>query len=367
MMVGVNSAWGAFNGLYYIRSNKNTAYYLCPSIGCYYGNNVDQPHLTTFQTNGDQYSIWKIVPVEGEADTYYIIHYKTGRYLKSNENIKSSDGKNNRKAVHLEVKPATLTDDFKFLIKNSNSPYQIYPKVYWNTDVANMSFNPTSEHKDWYAPEDGGTGVRGMIGLFDKNNDFSKWQILAVASASTPCATPIIKYDGDNINISYPYSDETEITIYYTTDGSDPATSGTRSSYSEPISASGVIKVRAIATKTDLVNSDEAVLWGSARPFLIQSKECADYYLVPAVNGTNVNTSSLPGTSMQWTLQNAGASTGGVQYYYVVNSNNKIINYNSDYTLTLNDASADANMFCVVENGYGTGNFFLIPVSQTIE
>ena len=372
MLLGVNASWGAFEGLYYIKSNANAAYYLCPSIGCYYGNNVDQPHLTTFKTEGDQYSIWKIVPVEGETDTYYIIHYKTGRYLKSNENITTVEKgvtKNNRKAVHLEVKPETLTDDFKFLIKNNSSPYQIYPKVYWNTDVANMSFNPTNEHQDCYAPADGAVkdgGAKGMIGLYSKGDNFSKWQISSVPSTSTPCATPIIKYDGDNINISYPYSDETEITIYYTTDGSDPSTGTSNASTNFNISASGVVKVRAIATKTGLVNSDEAVLWGSARPFLIQSKECADYYLVPAGDGTNINTSSLPGTSMQWTLQNAGASTGGVQYYYVVNSNNKKINYNSsDNTLTLNEESADANKFCVVENGYGTGYFFLIPVSQT--
>lgn len=362
--------WGAFTeGLYYIKSNQKTEYYLCPSIGCYYGNNVDQPHLTTFKTEGDQYSIWKIVPT-GETDTYYIIHYKTGRYLKSNENfttVEKGATKNNRKAVHLEVKPETLTDDFKFLIKNSSSSYQIYPKVYWNTDVANMSFNPTNEHQDCYAPADGAVkdgGAKGMIGLYSKTDNFSKWQIPSVASA--PCATPIIKYDGDNINISYPYSDETGITIYYTTDGSDPSTGTSNASTNFNISASGVIKVRAIATKTGFVNSDEAVLWGSARPFLIQSKECVDYYLVPAGDGTNVNTSSLPGTSMQWTLQNAGASTGGVQYYYVVNSNNKKINYNSsDNTLTLNEESANANKFCVVENGYGTGYFFLIPVSQT--
>ena len=276
IVVGVGEIWGAFSeGLYYIKSNQNTAYYLCPSIGCYYDNNVDQPHLTTFKTEGDQYSIWKIVPT-GETDTYYIIHYKTGRYLKSNEGfttVESGNTKKNRKVVHLEVKPESLTDDednkFKFLIKNNSSLYQIYPKVY-DTDASGMSFNPTNEHKDWYAPEDGAVtngGAKGMIGLFDKNNAFSKWQIPSVASA--PCATPIIKYDGGNINISYPYSDETGITIYYTTDGTDPATSGTRSSYSSSISASGVVKVRAIATKTGFVNSDEAVLWGSARPFLI--------------------------------------------------------------------------------------------------
>jgi len=365
LTLGTTTAWGAFSeGLYYIKSNSDATYYLCPSIGCYYGNNVDQPHLTTFKTGGDQYSIWKIVPVENETDTYYIIHYKTGRYLKSNEDFTTDNGtKHNRKAVHLEVKPSTLTDDFKFFIKNNSSPYHIYPKEYY-TSASNMSFNPTNGHKDCYAPANG--EAQGMIGLFANSDAASKWQILSVTSTSTPCATPIIKYDGDNINISYPYTDETDLTIYYTTDGTQPTTSSSSSSSTSfNIPSSGVVKVRAIATKTGLLNSDEAVLWGSARPFLIQSKECEDYYLVPSGNGNNVTTSSLPGTSMQWTLQNAGASTGGVQYYYVVNSNGKLINYNlENYNLPLNTEPADANKFCVVENGYNTGKFFLIPVSN---
>ena len=95
LVVGVSEMWGFDEGLYYIKANSNNQFYLCPAI-CYYGNNVDQPHLTSFKTGGDQNSIWKLVPVSNEADTYYIIHYKTGRYLKSNENIKSSDGKSNR-------------------------------------------------------------------------------------------------------------------------------------------------------------------------------------------------------------------------------------------------------------------------------
>ena len=364
MMIGAN-VWGAFTeGLYFIQANSDATFYLCPSIGCYYGNNVDQPHLTTFKTGGDQNSVWKIEPVEDETDTYYIIHYKTGRYLKSNEDFTTDNGsKHNRKAVHLEVKPETLTDEFKFLIKDNSGSYQIYPKVYY-TNPSGMSFNPTGGHKECYAPLDG--GVQGMIGLFNKGDDGSKWKINSVPSESIPCATPIIKYDGDNINISYPYTDETGITIYYTTDGTQPTTSSSSSSSASfNIPSSGVVKVRAIATKTNYVNSDEAVLWGSARPFLIQSKECEDYYLVPSGNGNNVTTSSLPGTSMQWTLQNAGASTGGVQYYYVKNSNGKLINYNlENYNLPLNTEPADANKFCVVENGYNTGKFFLIPVSN---
>lgn len=361
---GTNVSWGQINeGLYYIKSNAGQTYYLCPAIGCYYNNNVDHPHLTTFETDGDQNSIWEVKSAEtvGNVYYYYLIHHKTGKYLKSNEGF-SIDGGSNRKAVHLEDKPSSLDEYYEFCIKNNSGTYQIYPKKY-DSNASSMSFNCRGGNQAYYFPQNG--LAMGIVGLFDSSNAGSKWKFTAVAADKKPCATPIIKYDGDNINISYPYSDETGITIYYTTDGSDPSTtSSSNSSTSFDISASGVIKVRAFAAKTGLVNSDEAVLWGSARPFLIQSKECEDYYLVPTSNGTNVNTSSLPGTSMQWTLQNAGVSTGGVQYYYVVNSNNKKINYNSsDNSLTLNEESADNNKFCIVENGYNTGGYFLMPIS----
>ena len=87
--------------------------------------------------------------------------------------------------------------------------------------------------------------------------------------------------------------------------------------------------VRAYAIKEGGVKSDEAVLFGSECPFLIQSKENANYYLVPSSNnGSNVNTSSIANEKMQWTLQNAGASTGGVPYYYLVNNNGSHNNEN---------------------------------------
>ena len=350
--------------LYYIRSNSDATYYLCPSIGCYYDNNVDQPHLTTFKTGGDQYSIWKIVPVENEEDTYYIIHYKTGKYLKSNEGFDIDGTYGHRKAVHLEEKPLSFDDCFKFCIKETSGIYLIYPKQYtWkgsSYDAKNMSFNPRGGHKEFYVPQNG--LAMGIIGLSSNTDAASKWRIVSVGEGSIPCATPIIKYVGDNINISYPYTDETDITIYYTTDGTQPTTSSSSSSSTSfNISASGVVKVRAYAAKSGMVNSDEAVLWGSVRPFLIQSKEDANYYLVPSGTENNVTTSSLAGQSMQWTLQNAGTSSGGVPYYFIVNSIGKKISYAS--TFTMNEESADENKFCIVENGYNTGNFFLIPVS----
>ena len=366
LTLGSGSVWGQIDeGLYYIKSNAGQTYYLCPAIGCYYENNVDHPHLTTFQTSGDQNSVWEVKLAEtvSSVSYYYLIHHKTGKYLKSNEGF-SIDVGENRKAVHLEDKPSSLDEYYEFCIKNNSGIYQIYPKKYDSApdNVKNMSFNCRGGNQAYYFPQNG--LAMGIVGLYTYSGQTgSQWKFTTVDAASTPCATPIIKYDGDNINISYPYRDETGITIYYTTDGSDPSTtSSSNSSTSFNIPASGVVKVRAFAAKTGLVNSDEAVLWGSGRPFLVQSTENVNYYLAPSGNASNVNTTSVASEKMQWTLQDAGVSTGGVQYYYLVNSNGKKIQYAS--TLGMNEASAEDNEFCIVENGYNTGVYFLIPISS---
>ncbi len=359
----------------YNSSNPSNSFYLCPAIGSYWNNNVDNPYLTTNKTNQDLNSLWKIEAVSGETDCYYIIHYKTGKYLTSNETSSTAyDGGTNRRVVHLEKKSnATESADlYKFYIKSNSGAYQIYPKVYKPggtlIDASTLSLNVKGDNWSMYVPQNGqATGIIGVYAYKDNKgnpNKGSQWFLESATDASTRCATPVIKYSGENINISYPYSNETGITIYYTTDGTDPSTSETRSSYSDsnPISASGVVMVRAYAIKSGGVKSDEAVLWGSNRPFLIQSKENANYYLVPSGNGSNVNTSSIANEKMQWTLQSAGASTDGVPYYYLVNSNGKKIKYAS--TLAMNGESESDHKFCVIENGYGSSEFFLIPVSD---
>ena len=387
MVVGVSEVWGQITpGFYYLASNAAKAdgasysynssdpansFYLCPAIGSYHDNNVDHPYLTTFKTNQDQNSLWKIEAVSGATNCYYLIHYKTGKYLASNATSSTAyDGGTNRRVVHLENK-ADDSDIYKFYIIDKSGSYQIYPADYRPggtlTDASGKSLNVKADNWSMYVPQNG--LATGIIGVYDyatnnKVNPGSQWKLEPLTSTQ-PCATPIVKYSGYEINISYPYTSETGITIYYTTDGTAPSTSSSSNvSTSFNISASGVVKVRAFATKSGFANSDEAVLWGSARPFLVQSKECSDYYLVPSGDGTKVNTSSLASDAMQWTLQNAGASTGGVPYYYLVNSKNNNKKIISETTLAMNDASADDNKFCIVENGYNTGDFFLIPISD---
>ena len=213
--------------------------YLCPAIGSYYDNNIDQPHLTTFRTNQDQNSLWKIEVVSDETNCYYLIHYKTGKYLKSNETPNYNiDGNKNRKVVHLEEKIGD-DDSFKFyIVDKGNNIFQIYPKVYKpggiSTNASSKSLNVKGDNWSMYVPQNG--LATGIIGVFDYNNTNYGSQWAFELSSSIPCATPVIKYDGDNINISYPYSDETGITIYYTTDGTQPTTSS--SSRSAPTSTS---------------------------------------------------------------------------------------------------------------------------------
>ncbi|MBR4593306.1 MAG: chitobiase/beta-hexosaminidase C-terminal domain-containing protein [Bacteroidaceae bacterium] len=362
------------DGYTYNSSNPSNSYYLCPAIGSYWNNNIDNPYLTTNKTNQDLNSLWKIEAVSDETDCYYIVHYKTGKYLTSNETSSTNyDGGTNRRVVHLEKKSdATESADlYKFYIKSNSGAYQIYPKVYKPggtlTDASALSLNVKGDNWSMYVPQNGqATGIIGVFAYKSGNtyNKGSQWFLESATNASALSATPIVKYSGENINISYPYSNETGITIHYSTDGTDPESGSTSTSTNFNISASGVVKVRAYAIKSEGVKSDEAVLWGSSRPFLIQSKENANYYLVPSGNLSNVNTSSIANEKMQWTLQSAGASTDGVPYYFLVNYNDRIINYAATNSITLTTTLADANKFCVIENGYGTGDFFLIPVSE---
>ena len=78
--------------------------------------------------------------------------------------------------------------------------------------------------------------------------------------ASTKCITPIF----DPGSGTYSSTQSVHIlstagaTIYYTTDGTDPASSGTRQTYSSAISVSANTTIKAIAVKDGLTNSDVA-------------------------------------------------------------------------------------------------------------
>ena len=78
--------------------------------------------------------------------------------------------------------------------------------------------------------------------------------------ASTKCITPIFDPGAGTYSStqSVHILSTAGATIYYTTDGTDPASSGTRQTYSSAISVSANTTIKAIAVKDGLTNSDVA-------------------------------------------------------------------------------------------------------------
>ena len=90
--------------------------------------------------------------------------------------------------------------------------------------------------------------------------------------------------------------------------------------------------IKAIAEMSTAESSEVAILTiviqpttddSNPRPYLIQSVECTDFYMIPGDKANNIfylNTSSLGSASMEWCFYYAG-NEGGVDYYFIKNNN----------------------------------------------
>ena len=342
LLIGISGAWGQEieNGFYYIENKQNSSeYYLCPSIGGYFHNEEQTPSLTTFQTGKRNSSIWRIEKVsipDDEQDYYHFIHVASGKYLTIHEDVVDADNPV-RLRLHLEAFESP-TDAPLFVIEENSSHGQIAIRhqrisatntdknVYWWLDIS-------SNNQDNYWD---GT-FKGALGLWyvkdHKLSDRAKWKLLPVT-----IAMPDITYSArrQSFSINYPIAGE-GVTIYYTTDGSEPTqSSGKR--YTGEFTSNGASAVRAIA-----VNSDGAVSaiadYLIGRQVYIQSVQDKNFYVIPGdVSGgfTMVNTTSLLRPSAEWRLLDASLVNGS-QYYYIVN------NLTGDY-LYKNTANSNANM-----------------------
>ena len=318
-----------YSGTYYIRNmqNTNAYWYLVPCMGGgYYNDNEETPFLTTYQTNQDMNSLWRLEKVTIDATDYYrFIHNATGLYVTYNEAVLDYSESNNlapRLRMHLEAFE-TPTDATLFFIQPhaSNGRIAIRPKdgyddvnnYYW-WDIGQSNYN-----NYW------NTNWQGELGLWNAlASPGYSWQLI---SASPTCATPVITYNEgtEMISISYPIAGDADVTIYYTTNGTEPTTESTPYN-TGAFSASGVKMVRAIAVKSDYNKSAEAVLYGPTQPYLFKTTDDANvsYYMIPPVDDNvatdlYVTTSNVPNERMQWLLKPA-ALRAGVQYYYFVNA-----------------------------------------------
>ena len=243
LMLGVNAAWGQthpYSGVWYMKSKKNNNYYMVPAANpqvttakhvnedAFFSSNYstqagdpEKPFVTTYQTSGDLNSIWIFVPVSGENNYYYIVHAKSGKYIKYQTYLTGDNAR--RKYVHLETM-ATPGETEKFEITTLNEGVKIKPK----NDT--MYFNVAGDNQNRY---NGGTSFpyhSGMVGGMNGTDDNSQFNLID-ASSSTDL-TPVISDLNEETNIFTITSPAAAFSSFrYTTDGSTTPTAsvGTQS------------------------------------------------------------------------------------------------------------------------------------------
>lgn len=246
-----------YSGVWYMQSFKNTSYYVVPAADpqvtlaghvnedAYFSYNYsttpgdpEMPFVTTYQTGGDLNSIWIFVPVEGENNYYYIVHAKTGKYVKYQTYLTGDNAR--RKYVHLETMDAPGETE-KFEITARDTGVKIKPK---NNA---MYFNIAGENQSRY---NGGTTspyYSGIIGGMNGTDNNSQFQLVDASSAAD--LTPVISdVDGLTNTFSIISPAAAFSTIHYTTDGTttpDVNTSTTTNSGS-PIFITGNWTVQAV-------------------------------------------------------------------------------------------------------------------------
>ena len=125
----------------YAPNSPSNNFYLCPTEGwCYYksvndfsndGTTYPNPFLTTYKCRVSPYdstkAVW-IIRKHASEDYYYIIQAKTGKYLMSNGEIRTT-GNPDRIRVHLEaVAEGNLDDKALFSIVPNDGSLRISPK-----------------------------------------------------------------------------------------------------------------------------------------------------------------------------------------------------------------------------------------------
>ena len=234
------------------------------------------------------------------APYYYIRNGQTGEYLYFKGNA-GTDG-----TFYVEATDNASDDKYKFIIVRTavtDESYNIIPKsLKDNPNQVNISLNRNGANlRTWNS----------------RDNTSSQWAFIEQPEF---VSQPIITYDEvtDKFSIASPVAD---VTIYYTTDGSEPTTGSP--TYTEAVAASGVTIVRAIATKGDTKKSTVAEFYIPTGSVVLKTTVAANvsYYMMPPLDDSfiYVTTSNVPNARMAWHLVPAEL-VNGIWFYHFQNA-----------------------------------------------
>ncbi len=404
MVVGVSGVKADdYSGIYYLANNNADNYqgynhadnfYLCPSSEYYNTSGIDsnngKPFLTTKKTGHAANALWI---VEKVTDTeYYTFKQKDGdsyRYLTVNDQFSSGSTTYaaNRRRVHLEPLSSTeLTNRNYFTITYIHSKLGINGYSIGCVDDYkngnNQYLNPAKGNFDQYNHYTSDPSA-GIIGFFTQGTSSGDGRG-SVWFFESP--KPEISYSANNKITITP---DANVTTFYTTDGSSPIDSSTKTECSgtQEETMTDVTIVKTVASAGGVYSQVSTSVWlpiSIDNQYLIQNLERTDFYMIPGdVSGENttVNTTSLFRPTMSWYFSDAG-SVGGVQYYYIINGHTGDYLYHTIVTIgkecavymktsSVFDAATDKTgyMFSIVQ-GYSDAEknnpdgFHIVPKSQ---
>lgn len=259
----------------------------------------EKPFLTTYPTGGDLNSIWIFVPVSGENNYYYIVHARTGKYLKFQTYY--SDAR--RKYVHLET-ITTPGDTEKFLIEAYDTGVKIKPKKH------SYYMNVAGDNQERY---NGGTATgyfSGMLGGYSSTNDGSKF-FLTDASSATDLTPVISDVDPSTNTFTITSPAAAFSTIHYTTDGTTTpdANTGTTVTSGDNINITSNITVQAVGVFED------TFVTPLAGPQALSPAPCATPVISFDYTTSMVSiTCATPSSTIYYTTNGGTPTTGSTEY-----------------------------------------------------
>ena len=356
------------------QANKEDAFYSSDSYAT--SGDPAKPFLTTNRTNRDNNSIWIITKT---GNKYLIKHFLTGKYLKYEPPVSANL---NRRSVHLEAvegdTPPTA-NEFLFTIttktENSISGYNIKPTKADGTDAGGY-LNPAGDNWPYYychKQHNDNIWCLGIVGYYNNTGGGSLW---VFEDVDVYKYKPDFSLNTDNqIVITYP--DNNYDAIYYTTDGSEPPTSGDEHKYTVPFNPpANATSIQAVAVKDGVASPVSTYSLpffpGSTHKYIFQSKSCKFYNMIPNLsvdaNTKNVSTLNVPSTTMAWHFEYAADEDG--QYYYIVSETENSEKWYMYYTsntqkhIYLKNTKDNSDNYKFNIDANPSGGYNLIPKGQ---